>query len=251
MSTPIVLVHAFPENAQMWNPVVQRLTQADREVVTFDLPGYGEKAQAELPAEPDLAFFVAELLSVLDQVDAESFILGGLSLGGYVTLAALPTVAPRLAGVILADTKASADPQPAVEVRLQFAQRAETEGVDWIPEAMLPTVVAAETFTDRPEVIDELTGLMLAAPAASVAWTQRAMAKRPDTHDNLAELDVPVLVIVGEHDQGAPIAAAQAMADTASNSQLVVIDGVGHMSSNEDPDAFAAAISDWLISNSL
>jgi pimeloyl-ACP methyl ester carboxylesterase len=83
-------------------------------------------------------------------------------------------------------------------------------------------------------------------PAATIAWTQRAMAARPDSTDVLAGTGVPVLVVVGELDAITPPEVARLMAVTAPEAELVELPGVGHLSSAEDPAGFADALTGWL-----
>jgi pimeloyl-ACP methyl ester carboxylesterase len=81
-----------------------------------------------------------------------------------------------------------------------------------------------------------------AAPPGAVAWASRAMAGRPDSFDTLRALRAPALVIVGEEDRLSPLADAEAMAMTVSDSRLVRIDRAGHLSAIEQPEAFNRAV---------
>src|SRR5699024_8955795 len=83
---PLVLLHAFPLDARMWDPVRERLAARIR-VITPDLRGFG---RTELPVSdrsPDLADAAADVLAMLDSLGLQRVVLGGCSMGGYVAMA--------------------------------------------------------------------------------------------------------------------------------------------------------------------
>src|SRR3954449_4839220 len=98
---PLVLLPAFPFDGRMWDRV--RVGLADRvEVITPDPRGFGRPVGG---AEPDLAVLAPAVLGMLDERGLERVILGGCSMGGYVTMALLRAAPERVAGLVLVDTK--------------------------------------------------------------------------------------------------------------------------------------------------
>jgi len=79
---------------------------------------------------------------------------------------------------------------------------------------------------------------------SGVAWSQRAMASRPDRTEVLAGFEGPVVVVVGEDDTVTPLDGAQLMADAAPDATLVVVPGAGHLSAVEAPGAVAEALAE-------
>jgi pimeloyl-ACP methyl ester carboxylesterase len=245
----VVLLHAFPMDSALWAAQRRGLAAAGFRVVTIDLPGFGGSALST--EAPNLDVMADEVAAVMDHLGLAEAVVGGLSMGGYVVMAMLRRHPDRLRGIILADTKAGADPAEAAANRLRLADDVEDAGTTrGLAEAMLPNLLGATTREDRPAVVDTVRRWIAAQPAAGVAWAQRAMAVRPDSTADLAGFGRPVLVIVGEQDTISPLAEAQAIARAArsggSRADVVEIPGVGHLSAVEDPDAVTHALQAWL-----
>lgn len=247
MSAPVlVLLHAFPVDARMWDPVRRALSERAR-LITPDQRGLGRSPLPDTDRDPTLDDAARDVVAMLDRLDLEQVVLGGCSMGGYVAMAVLRAAPERVAGLVLIDTKPSADTDEARANRLAMADRVETEGVGaWLPDALLPALVGKTTHDERPSVVADLRDLIEAQPAAGVAWSQRAMAARRDSIETLRAADVPALVVIGEEDVLTPRAEAQKMADALPQAKLVTIPGAGHLSPVEDPAAVSKAILDWL-----
>lgn len=239
-----MLLHAFPVDARLWDGVREPLSARTR-LITPDQRGLGRSPLPETDREPSLEDAARDVLALLDRLELDRVVLGGCSMGAYLTMAVLRAAPERVGGVVLIDTKSSADADEARANRLAMAQRVETEGTGFLPEATLPVVLGATTLQQRPEVVDRVRELIAAQPAAGVAWAQRAMAARPDSLETLRALDVPALVIVGEEDQLTRIEEAHLMVEAIPRATLEVIPAVGHLAPIEDPAAVAEAILGW------
>jgi pimeloyl-ACP methyl ester carboxylesterase len=245
----VILLHAFPMDSALWAAQRRALASAGYRVITVDLPGFGGSAlSTEPPSLDDMADRVAELMDQLDLADA---VVGGLSMGGYVVMAMLRRHPGRLRGIVLADTKASADPPEAAANRLRVADEVESSGSSSaLAEGMLPNLLGATTRESRPDVVDAVRRWIGAQPASGVAWAQRAMAARPDSTADLAAFGRPVLVVVGEQDTISPMADAQAIAAAAraggARVTVVEIPEAGHLTAVEDPQAVTHALQAWL-----
>jgi pimeloyl-ACP methyl ester carboxylesterase len=95
-------------------------------------------------------------------------------------------------------------------------------------------------------VRDTLRSMILANTPVGIAAALRGMAMRPDSSESLPAIAAPTLVIVGEQDGLTPPSEARASSMAIPGSQVVVIRGVGHLSSLESPAAFTAALRDFL-----
>jgi pimeloyl-ACP methyl ester carboxylesterase len=241
--TPLVLLHAFPLSSAMW--LGQREGLASRcRVITPDLRGFGGSQLGEdTPSVDAMADDVARLL---DGENIERAVIGGQSMGGYVTMAFCRRHPDRILGVILADTKASADADPAKDNRERIARAVLEDGNTILVDEVLPTLMGATTKQRRAMVVGRVRGLVQSAPPAAVAWAQRAMAARPDSFDTLRALKAPTLVIVGEEDELSPPSDAKAMAEAVSEARLNVIEQAGHLSAIEQPEAFNRAVADFI-----
>jgi pimeloyl-ACP methyl ester carboxylesterase len=242
MDLPLVLLHAFPFDARMWNPM-RRSLAARLRLITPDQRGLGRTRLPETDREPCLEDAARDLVALLDRLEIDRVVLGGCSMGGYVTMAVLRMAPERVGGLVLIDTRASADTPEAAGNRRALAERAETEGVeDWLAETMLPNLLSG----NAPEnVADTVRAQIASQSPAGVAWAARAMAVRPDSSDVLAETTVPALIVVGEEDSLTPPDDARAMDAVLPESELVAIPGAGHLSPLEAPEAVSSAILDW------
>jgi len=164
-------------------------------------------------------------------------------MGGYVAMAFLRRHADRVAALILADTKAVADGPQARANRERMANAVSADEASTVlVDEVLPTLLGATTVAERPLVSGRVKGLVQAAPAAAVAWAQRAMAVRPDSFDTLRAVSVPTLMVVGDEDRLSPPEDAQAMADAVTGARLEVLPRAGHLSAMECPEEFNAAV---------
>ncbi len=242
---PLVLLHAFPLSSVMWDAQRGGLSR-ECEVITVDQRGFGESAAPDAfdGLAPDLTVAADDLAALLDQWGVGEFVLGGLSMGGYVAMNFLRRHADRVRGLLLANTKASADPPEAAENRRRIADAVEQAGTS----DLLLTEVAPKLLSDTadPDVVRHVDDLVRAAAPNAVAWAQRAMSVRRASFDVLTALSVPVLVIAGDADVLTPVTEAEAMATAAADCELVVLPEVGHLSNMQAPREFNAAVSGLL-----
>ncbi|GLW95896.1 alpha/beta fold hydrolase [Actinokineospora globicatena] len=233
---PLLLFHAFPLDARMWDATRDALSEHVR-LITPDQRGFGRSPLGT--AVPSLDVVAADAIALLDSLAIDRAIVGGCSMGGYVAMALLRAAPERVAGLLFVDTKAPADTEEAAANRLAIAERAEQEGiVPWLADTMLPVLGSAA-------VHGQVRGWLEEQSPATVAWTQRAMAARPDSRDTLRAANVDTLVVHGDADGLMPVSLGEELADLTRGS-LVVLPGVGHLPPVEAPDAFAAAVVPWL-----
>lgn len=240
---PLVLLHAFPLSSAMWLAQREGLARVCH-VITPDLRGFGGSRLGD--DEPSLDLMADDVAALLDDEGIDKAVIGGLSMGGYVTMAFCRRHPDRVLGVILADTKASPDPPQARENRERIAQAVLASGSEVLVREVLPGLIGPTTKERRAMVFGRVKGLVQSAPPGAAAWAQRAMAARPDSSDTLAALKVPLLVIVGEEDELSPPSDAAAMAKAAPDGRLEVIPKAGHLTAVEQPEAFNAAVTEFL-----
>ncbi|MCA1711470.1 MAG: alpha/beta hydrolase [Actinobacteria bacterium] len=240
---PLVLLHAFPLSSAMWLGQREGLGHRCR-VITPDQRGFGGSELGDEP--PSLDACADDVAELLDRLALDRVVLGGLSMGGYVAMAFLRRHPDRVAALVLADTKASADPEPVRANRERIAAAVLAEGSTVLQDEVLPTLLGTTTMASRPGVLGRVRGLVQAAPSEAVAWAQRAMAARPDSLDTLRGYDGPALVLVGEQDLLSPVADAQAMADALPQGRLAVLPEAGHLTAVETPEAFTEQVAGFL-----
>ncbi|WP_454051386.1 alpha/beta fold hydrolase [Cellulomonas sp. Marseille-Q8402] len=241
--TPLVLLHAFPLDSRMWSDVAA-LVPGDGPVVAVDLPGLGSARGLPLP-EPSLEASADAVAAALVAAGHEHGVVAGLSMGGYVALALAERRPALVAGIGLLDTKSTADPAEARANRLRVADVVERAGT--VDEVLpMATALLGTASREHLELVARLEAWIGAQPPAGVAWSQRAMAARPDRTAVLEGYRGPALVLVGEEDQPTPVAAARTMAD-ALGVPPVVVPGAGHLTAVEAPSVVAQALGDLVL----
>jgi pimeloyl-ACP methyl ester carboxylesterase len=173
-------------------------------------------------------------------------VLGGLSLGGYVALAFMRRHADRVSGLVLLDTKASADGDQAREDRLRMAGRALAEGTGFVPEVMMPKLLGQTSREHRPEVVEQVTALILEQTAEGIAGAQRGMAARVATTDVLATIKVPTLVVTGEEDAVTGPEVGRDLAAGIPGARFLMVEEAGHLVNLEQPEIVNEALLDFL-----
>jgi pimeloyl-ACP methyl ester carboxylesterase len=243
--SPLLLVHGFPLDHTMWNAQIEALSASHR-VIAPDLRGFGQSGTAgdEVTTMPQFADDMAALLDAL-QID-EPVTFCGLSMGGYIAWDFLRRHRQRLAALILCDTRAAADSEEAARGRRMMAAGVLAEGVQAVPDAMLPKLLAPLTLQETPAVAESLRRTILATSPTSIAAAQRGMAEREDSTSLLGTIDLPTLVIVGEHDAISTVREMRRVADEIPGARFAVVPDAGHLSPLENPAVVSAAIEGFL-----
>lgn len=241
----LVLLHGFPLNRAMWEPQVAALR--DRfTVITPDLIGFGE---SDPPSDPDkmtMDTFAGAVVRLLDTLGHDRIILGGFSMGGYVLFRVVAQAAARIGALVIADSRAGADSDEARQRRMATIARIREQGPDAFLTEFTAGLVGASTKATRPGVLESIRRLVGTPPVPTLTGALAAMAARPDSRPLLAKIAVPTLVLVGEEDTITPPDAAKEMASGIRGARLVTIPAAGHAANIEAPQAFNAALLDFV-----
>jgi pimeloyl-ACP methyl ester carboxylesterase len=236
----VVLLHAFPLARTMWRPQVDALKD-DYRVIVPDLRGFGGTSPFEKIISIGLmADDVYALLEAL-RVD-ERVVLGGLSMGGYTALAFWRSYPTRVRALILADTRAEPDTDEGKANRDKMIEFAESHTPQEVIDQLLPKLLGEATRAQRPEVVEDVRHIASAQTIPAITGALRALRNRLDSRPALKEIVVPTLVMVGSEDTLTPPDVADTMAAAIKGAQKVVIEGAGHLSNLEQPEAFNEAV---------
>lgn len=230
LGLPVLLTHGFGATAGMWEPNIDALS-ADRPVIVWDLRGHGSSDAPEDMARYSEQISVADMAAILDAAGVDRAVLGGMSLGGYLSLAFHLVHPQRVAALVLVDTGPGYRNDQArdkwnawVERRAQQLERGE-----------MPADLSAEL---KQAVHEHPEGLPRAARGVMAQKDARVITSLDSTA-------VPTLVVVGADDTDF-LAPADYMHRKIRNSRKVVIDNAGHAANMDQPDAFNAAVCELL-----
>ena len=230
MPDGVLLLHAWPLDARMWEPELAALPN-DVRVVAPNLPGFGDSEPAG--AVMTMRTAAERALSELERAGIDRALVCGLSMGGYVAFELWRRSPDRVLGLVLANTRAVDDTPDAAEKRRALAERLRAEGnvLADEPPPLLADDAPAELFERVRAWIGDQTPEAIAAAALG-------MAERPDSTPDLATIDVPTLVITSTGDRLIPPDVSSAMAEEIDGAELHVLDGAGHLSNLEAPGEF-------------
>jgi len=238
---PWVLLHSFPIDRRMWSAQCEALATSGHRAVAIDLPGFG--AAPRMTREPpSLDGYVDAVLASLDALGLDRVTVLGLSLGGYVALRLAARAPDRLRALVLADTRAAADSPETRAGRVLNLGLVRSKGPGALIEKMLPHLLAPQA----PEAL-RATVRQWASEQSVEGVTDGllAMRDRSDATATLGAIACPTLLIAGSLDAITPPAEHAAMAAAIAGSRLEVLEGAGHLSSLERPEAFSEALVRW------
>lgn len=242
----LALLHAYPLNRGQWRAQGEALAHALAiRVVALDLRGCGESGVAS--DEPvTMERMAHDTLALLEALDARRVVLGGLSMGGYATLAALRLAPSRFAGVILADTRATADTEQGRAGREATAAFALEQGPGALFDRDAPKLFSNRIITHHPGIVAQARALAEANSAVGLAAQARGMALRPDATALLPQIACPALALVGDQDSITPISDARTLFERIPNARLAIIEDAGHLANLERPQLFTDHVASFL-----
>lgn len=226
----IILLHAGVADRRMWAEHLEPLAAAGHRAVAVDLPEFGESESSELvPWDA--------VLATLDALEIETAVLVGNSFGGGVALRAAAVAPHRVSALVLVSARPfDAEPSPALAAAWT-AEEAALERGD--VEAATRAVVDAWTLPDAPAALRERVAAMQRR-----AYELQLEVPEPELDDPLggpaalATLDIPALILTGEHDMPDFHDAAAGLEQTLPRAQRATIPAAGHLAPLETPEAF-------------
>jgi pimeloyl-ACP methyl ester carboxylesterase len=227
---PLLLTHGYGSSQEMWRGNIDALA-ADRTVITWDMRGHGASGSPEDENLYSHALTVGDMLAVLDACDVREAAVGGLSLGGFMSLDFYRAHPDRVRCLLLFDTgpgfNSDASRQKWNDYAAGLAERLETEGA-----SALSTSAEVARSTANPAGLARAARGMLAQRTAEVIRSLPGVA-------------VPTLVLVGADDTGF-LAAADYMAATIPAAEKVVVPAAGHAANIDQPAVFDEAVAQFL-----
>lgn len=237
----LVFVHGAACDSRIWEPQLEALAD-EFTVVAWDEPGAGRSS--DVPADFRIEDYGACLAALIETLALGPAHVAGLSWGSTLALELYRRRPELVASLILADGYAGwKGSLPAEEVSARVAGLREMFAAP--PEKFdptLPGLLADNPPADCIRLLEE-TGADVRPASMQIALTLMA---ETDLTSLLPQITVPTLLIWGESDARSPLSVANAFQDAIPGADLVVISKAGHMSNLEQPDAFNAAIREFV-----
>ena len=228
----LILTHGYSSTSAMWEGQIEALSKHHK-LVLWDMRGHGK---SDYPADPNAyseALTIGDIAALLDQISTRRAIVGGLSLGGYMSLAFYRTHPERVAALLIIDTGPGFKKD---EARTAWNKRAHETAERFERDGLS---VLKSLSRERSSVTHrDATGLALAA---------RGMLTQRDASvmEVLPEIAVPSLIVVGADDTPF-LAASDYMAAKIPGAKKVVIPSAGHAVNIDQPQAFIDAVLPFL-----
>jgi 3-oxoadipate enol-lactonase len=239
----LVLIHAFPLSARMYEPQLA-LAASGWHVVAPQLRGFDGGRHD--PAASSMDDYAGDIIDLLDALHVGEAVIGGVSMGGYIAFAMFRHAPRYFQGLVLADTRSQADTPEGVESRKKMLALVRDKGPAAVADEMIPKLVGEETRREHPDIVARVRELIVANSAEAIAGAITALMTRPDSTALLANIHCPTLIVVGEADAITPPALSKGMAQAIGGSQLEVIPQAGHLANLEQPAQFNQALARFL-----
>lgn len=222
----ILLTHGFASTGNMWDLQRAALEPSWR-VVTWDMRGHGETDSPDDPALYSASLTVADMVALLDRLDIVQAVVGGLSLGGYMSLDFYRRHPERVRALVICDSGPGYR-KPEARARwndnaLRRAASIEEKGLDALSRGSEETRQAIRRHRSTQGLAHAARGLLTQAD--------------PSVIDSLPGIAVPTLIVVGGRDEPFLIS-SRYMADKIPGAGLEVIDEAGHASNLDQPARF-------------
>ncbi|QYF87567.1 alpha/beta fold hydrolase [Brevundimonas sp. PAMC22021] len=227
--SPILLIPGLACTAELFAPQIPALWPRGPVTIASTLSG---ETMAEIAA------------AILHEAPPR-FALGGVSMGGYVSLEILRQGPERVLKLALIDTTARPDTPEMSRLRRASVAQARSGGFEPVLRQSTPNLLHPDHRADAA-LIETHVRMGLSVGVEAFARQQAAIIGRIDSRPHLPAITVPTTVMVGDRDLLTPPDRAEEMAAAIPGARLVVIADSGHASTLEQPDAVNRALLDWL-----
>lgn len=231
---PIVLTHGHMSSRTAWSGQHQALADRYR-VISWDIRGHGQTVAPDDPAQYSLGLTVADVRALLGHLGIERAVIGGLSLGGYISLAFY------LAHPEMVDALVICDSGPGYrndEARTQWNERAFARAAELEAQGL-------DSLESRSREVRESRSRHRSARSLAHATRGILAQEGSAVIDGLPSIGVPTLVVVGDQDRPF-LAPCEYMAKKIPGARLETVAGAGHSSNLDQPDAFNRVLRDFL-----
>jgi 3-oxoadipate enol-lactonase len=240
----VLLVHGMGGGRSAWHGQIDALARRYT-AASVDLRGYGDSADAPLPLDFKRDF-CADLLAVMDHFGVRRAHLVGLSMGGRVARATSLLAPERVASLTLANTSPGFDALTTAEIERFIADRSQALAGGGLPADFGLTQARQMVAPGTPHAVLQAAAQSMSGLRPDHYLRVLATSTRQDRGDRLEDIACPTLVITGGHDRVYPNSVSAQLIARLRRARHVHIEGAGHLSNLEQPQAFNRALLDFL-----
>jgi pimeloyl-ACP methyl ester carboxylesterase len=249
--TPLLFIHEFAGDHRSWEPQVRHFSGGYR-CLTYAARGYPPSDVPGDPAAYSQERAVADAIAVLDGLGADRAHVAGLSMGGFTALHLALRYPARVVSAVVAGAGYGAQPERADAFRAECEATAtafETEGAELVAVRYAVGPARVQFQNKNPRGWAEFAAALGEHSALGAALTMRGVqAARPSLYrlrDELAQVRTPLLLVVGDEDEGC-LETALMLKRTIATSGLAILPRTGHTANLEEPDVFNEVVDRFL-----
>ena len=247
---PVMLVHGFAEDGNIWKYQVEKLREHFRLIVP-DMPGSGKSER--LDGEIFLEDYAEVLKAIVDKEIAGTeageenlFTLIGHSMGGYITLAFAEKYHRALRAFGLFHSSAYEDDEAKKNIRRKGIEFIRNNGAPAFLRTTTPNLFSKKTKECNPELVEELIEETKYFSPESLIQYYEAMIQRPDRTHVLKTFPKPVLFIIGKYDNAVTLQASLQQSHLPAISDIHILQNSAHIGMWEERDKSTQSLFSFL-----
>lgn len=241
--TPVLFSHSYTSDCTMWTLQTPQFSER-YQFITYDIRGMG-RTDSPAGGEYSLDLHTEDLYQLVRHLGLTKFVLGGLSIGGMITVHFALAYPELLKGIIIADSAAARPDVPMLLNPSDNIQLAQTRGMVGLADHVISNKLLAPHLQNNPYAVKEYRDRMVRNNVVGYCSGLRGLSHMRDRTGELGQIKVPTLILVGDLDTPF-IEPSKLMHERIQGSKLVVIPGAGHLANIEQPAAFNAAVLGFL-----
>ena len=242
----LVLIHPFPVNSHYFDKIKNNILPLGWKLCLPDLPGFGSTPNDMGKEIWKMEDFAYQINNLVKKIHHEKLVIGGVSMGGYITMAFAKVFPGKAQAYILSNTNDEADADGGAG-RLEVVKNILRGDKDLFLKNLLnDRLVGATTLVSRKHLLDEINIMFEKTTSFAIIQTMRGMGQRTDSRLFFSKIEEPILIIAGNEDALIPIEVAKSMTMIYPKGELAIINDTGHYSAMESPESYSKSIKGFL-----
>lgn len=240
---PVIMIHGYLETGDVWSGFVKRLTGKYR-VLCIDLPGHGESDMYD--RVHTMEFMAGVVEGMMNSTGIERAFITGHSMGGYITLAFLDLFRQRINGYCLFHSHPFPDTRQTIEKRVNEINMAGSGKKFLFYPGNIKNMYADDNHSKFNAQIERSLKIASEIRPEGISSVLYGMMERPSRLHLMESGLVPLLWILGVHDNYIPCEEMRNRVTLTPDSELVVLENSGHVGFIEEEELSANLLIDFM-----